>query len=115
MGVWSGIVGNSRSIYGSHRWNPPGRLLVAALLAAATPLGLAAERQHIVFTRNAPTRSGLFLADADGKNEGPLLPATSLDYMRRFRGTASGSSSRPSAAVQPTATGCIQTAWDLSV
>jgi TolB protein len=84
MGISSGIVGNSRSIYSSHRWNLPETLLVAALLITSTPLGLAAERPRIVFTRNAPARSGLFLADADGKNERPLLPATSLDYNASF-------------------------------
>ena len=32
------------------------------------------------FSRLSPTTSGLFLADADGKNEHPLLPASGLDY-----------------------------------
>lgn len=48
------------------------------------------ERPRIVFTRNAPTRSGLFLADADGKNERPSLPATSLDYNAWFSTDMSG-------------------------
>ena len=82
MGVSSRIGGGSS--FSSHRWNPPGILLVTALLITATPLGLAAERPRIVFTRNAPAHSGLFLADADGKNERPLLPATSLDYNASF-------------------------------
>ena len=61
-------------------WNVAG----AAFLAAAAPTGLAAERPRVVFTRNAPACSGLFLADADGKNERPLLPATRLDYNASF-------------------------------
>jgi len=56
---------------------------VAALLCA-TPLALATERPRIVFSRLAPTHVGLFLADADGKHERPLLPATSLDYNASF-------------------------------
>ena len=59
-----------------------------ALLAAAALLifrtCFAAERPRIVFSRLAPTHIGLFLADADGKNERPLLPATSLDYNASF-------------------------------
>src|SRR6266849_3975568 len=59
-------------------------LLLAALLLTTSALGLAAERQRIVFSRLAPARIGLFLADADGNNERPLLPATSLDYNASF-------------------------------
>jgi TolB protein len=84
MGVSSGLVGNSRSIYSAHLRNLPVTLLVAALLAAATPLSLATERPRIVFALNAPARSGLFLADADGKNERPLLLATGRDYNASF-------------------------------
>lgn len=83
MRVSSGIAGVPRSIYSSRRWNLTATLLIIALLAA-TQLGLAAERHHIVFTRNAPARSGLFLADADGKNERPLLPPIGLDYNASF-------------------------------
>jgi TolB protein len=72
--VPTSIGGNSMSNYSPHRRRVSRTLLVAALLVTATSLGLAAERPRIVFTRNAPTRSGLFLADADGKNERPLLP-----------------------------------------
>jgi TolB protein len=81
MGVSSRIGENSRSS-SSHQWYLPGTLLVAALLI--TVAGRAAGRPRVVFTRNAPARSGLFLADADGKNERPLLPATSLDYNASF-------------------------------
>ena len=45
--------------------------------AAKMPAG---ERPHIVFSRLAPDRSGLFVADADGKNERALLPMAGLDY-----------------------------------
>jgi hypothetical protein len=57
MGVSSRTAGDSRSSYSFRRLNLTGALLITALLAA-TPLGLAAERHHIVFTRNAPARSG---------------------------------------------------------
>jgi len=56
----------------------------AVLLIFTTVLGVAGERPHIVFSRLAPDRTGLFLADADGNNERPLLPATGLDYNASF-------------------------------
>ena len=55
-----------------------------ALLICSISLSLAAERPHIVFSRLAPSRSGLFLADADGSNERPLMPSTTLDYNASF-------------------------------
>ncbi len=64
--------------------NLPRTLLVVALLTSATMAGSAAERPRIVFSRLAPTRSGLFLADADRSKERPLLPATTLDYNASF-------------------------------
>jgi hypothetical protein len=64
------------------------RAFLAAALVLSTLLGFAADRPRIVFSRLAPTHVGLFLADADGKNERPLLPATSLDYNASF--TADG-------------------------
>jgi len=69
-----------------HRHGPNLRraFLAAALLISTTLLVLAADRPRIVFSRLAPTHIGLFLADADGKNERPLLPATSLDYNASF-------------------------------
>ncbi|HVP45724.1 MAG TPA: hypothetical protein VMT32_04045 [Bryobacteraceae bacterium] len=51
----------------------------AVLVASALPAG-AGERPQILFSRLAPERSGLFIADGDGNNERPLLPATGLDY-----------------------------------
>jgi len=62
----------------------PITFLAAALLISTMPLVIAADRPRIVFSRLAPTHIGLFLADADGKNERPLLPATSLDYNASF-------------------------------
>ena len=55
-----------------------------ALLMFAVTSGMAAERPHIVFSRLAPDHSGLFIADADGAHERPLLPATGLDYNASF-------------------------------
>ena len=58
--------------------------LLTFLFIAGMFRGQAAERPRIIFSRLAPTRIGLFLADADGKNERPLLPATGLDYNASF-------------------------------
>ena len=56
------------------------RIIYAVLaLAAGLPCG-ASERPQILFSRLAPERSGLFIADGDGTKERPLLPATGLDY-----------------------------------
>ncbi len=52
----------------------------AAIFLAAMSPGIAGERPHILFTRLAPERSGLFIADGDGTNERPLLGVTGLDY-----------------------------------
>jgi len=71
--------------YGRRGTGPRRRaLLAAALLMSTSLVGLAAQRPHIVFSRLAPTSSRLYLADADGKNERPLLPATGLDYNASF-------------------------------
>src|SRR5713226_1915040 len=43
-----------------------------------------ATRHRIAFTRIGPIRTGLFIADADGRNEKPVLPAESLDYNASF-------------------------------
>jgi TolB protein len=73
-----------KNLHGRLRPSLYGALLVTAFVIFTSLLGLAAERPHIVFSRLAPARSGLFLADADGKNERPLLPATGLDYNASF-------------------------------
>ena len=62
----------------------------AAALIMSTSTLLVADRPRIVFSRLAPTHVGLFLADADGKNERPLLPATSLITTLRFPPMANG-------------------------
>ena len=59
-------------------------LTSAAVLIFTMAPSIAAERPHIVFSRLGPDHSGLFIADADGKNERPLLPATGLDYNASF-------------------------------
>ena len=59
-------------------------LLAVALATAPAPQIRAADRPHIVFSRLAPDHTGLFTADADGNNERPLLPATTLDYNASF-------------------------------
>src|ERR1700730_9743963 len=59
-------------------------LLVSALMAAAAPHAIPGDRNRIVFNRLAPVRIGLFLSDADGRNERALLPATGLDYDASF-------------------------------
>ena len=47
-------------------------------------LAIAGEPARLQFTRIGPTRIGLFLASADGRNERALLPADSLDYNPSF-------------------------------
>lgn len=44
----------------------------------------AADSAHLDFSRIAPTRIGLFLANADGRNERALLPPDGLDYNPSF-------------------------------
>src|SRR5579872_928459 len=44
----------------------------------------AGEPARLLFSRLGPTQIGLFLANADGSNERPLLPADSLDYNASF-------------------------------
>jgi len=58
--------------------------LVSALLVTASSLAFADERPRIAFSRLQPTRIGLFVADAGGKNERSLLPASGLDYNPSF-------------------------------
>ena len=59
-------------------------ILLSALIVAASPQAIPGDRNRIVFNRLAPVRIGLFLADADGRNERPLLPAAGLDYDASF-------------------------------
>ena len=59
-------------------------LLLSALLVAASPQAFPDDKNRIVFSRLAPVRIGLFLSDADGRNERPLLPASNLDYDASF-------------------------------
>jgi TolB protein len=59
-------------------------ILLSALMVAASPQAIPGDRNRIVFNRLAPVRIGLFLSDADGRNERPLLPATGLDYDASF-------------------------------
>jgi TolB protein len=60
------------------------KVFVLAILLAALPIALPEDRRQIVFSRLGPTVTGLFLADPDGRNERPLLPATNLDYNASF-------------------------------
>jgi Tol biopolymer transport system component len=59
-------------------------ILLSALMFAASPQAIPGDRNRIVFNRLAPVRIGLFLADTDGRNERPLLPAAGLDYDASF-------------------------------
>ena len=55
-----------------------GRL--AVLLLAATSLLQANNTETIVFTRLGPSQTRLFVSNADGTAERPLLNADTLDY-----------------------------------
>jgi TolB protein len=59
-------------------------LVLSALLVAASTQAIPGDKNRIVFSRLAPVRTGLFLSDADGRNERPLLPANGLDYDASF-------------------------------
>jgi Tol biopolymer transport system component len=56
-------------------------LLVCLLIVEVATAG---EPARLQFSRVGPTRIGLFLADADGRNERALLPADGLDYNPSF-------------------------------
>ena len=64
-------------------WAGPlfGALMVAGLVFL-TLIVFAAEPSHVVFVRVGPTNIALFIADSDGNNERPVLPATSLALSR---------------------------------
>ena len=57
-------------------------LLLLCLLSLEPVAG--SEPAHLQFSRVGPTRIGLFLANADGRNERALLRADSLDYNPSF-------------------------------
>jgi TolB protein len=57
------------------------RLLLCLL---SLNLAMAGEPARLQFSRVGPTRIGLFLANADGRNERALLPADGLDYNPSF-------------------------------
>lgn len=56
-----------------------------ALICAVLPLAAAPAQNRVFFNRyHAPVGIGLFIADADGRNERPFIPATGLDYSPSF-------------------------------
>jgi Tol biopolymer transport system component len=57
-------------------------LLLLCLLSLK--VAIASEPARLQFSRIGPTRIGLFLGNADGRNECALLPADSLDYNPTF-------------------------------
>lgn len=67
-------------------------LVVAAFMVAMTfrcnstamTSAVKAGRHRIAFSRIGPIRTALFISDADGRNEKPLLPAEGLDYNASF-------------------------------
>jgi Tol biopolymer transport system component len=67
-------------------------LALAALVSSAGRRGTSNAPQaqakvtthRIAFNRIGPIRTGLFIADADGRNEKSVLPAESLDYNASF-------------------------------
>ena len=51
-------------------------LLMSVLVCAAQ----AAEKHKVLFNRYLIPDVGLFIADADGKNERPLVPHAEIEY-----------------------------------
>ena len=80
---------------------------ILALLTAVTIAG--PPPQRIFFTRvfPAPGELGLFIANADGTGEHPLLSPPDVDYDAAWSRTASGLRSHPSGMDRPTSTECI--------
>jgi TolB protein len=60
-----------------------GILLLCAVLVDSAPAAVP-HKDRIIFQQISPTSVGLFLSDADGQNERPLIPATSRDYNAAF-------------------------------
>ena len=56
----------------------------AADVPPATAPGATGPKDRVVFTEIAPLRSGVFISDADGRNERLLLQEVSLDYNASF-------------------------------
>lgn len=63
-------------------------LLATSLLSAAIPVLCAKER--ILLYRVGPAQSTLFIANADGSDERPLLPNSSSDYNASFSPDGTG-------------------------
>jgi len=63
-------------------------LLSAACIVFGSYLAVAGELNRVIHARLAPPCIGLFLANADGSNERPLLSADGMDYNPSFRPTA---------------------------
>src|SRR6266852_6850267 len=59
-------------------------LLSAACIVIGNYLAVAGELNRVIHARLAPPCIGLFLANADGSNERPLLPADGMDYNPSF-------------------------------
>lgn len=59
-------------------------LQAAACIVIGNYLAVAGELNRVIHARLAPPCIGLFLANADGSNERPLLPADGMDYNPSF-------------------------------
>jgi Tol biopolymer transport system component len=58
---------------------------VLVAICAVLPLAAAPAQNRVFFNRyHAPVRTAVFIADADGRNERPLVPAGGLDYSPSF-------------------------------
>ena len=76
-----------------------------AIAFLAITCSLYAEPIRIFFARMAPSKSTIFIANSDGKNERPLFDSNDLDYKPSWSPDARGSFSHLSEIVPPTCTG----------
>ena len=94
---------------------PPAHALPALLLLLVLAAPAAAEEKARIFVDQwSPTRSVLYIAEADGSDPRKLLAGSDRNYNASFsRTTASGWCSRPSATARPTSSACAPTvsAW----
>src|SRR5689334_21986710 len=57
---------------------------IVGIAGAMWAADLAPKRHRLLLSRLGPARTGLFIANADGSLERPLIPADGLDYDASF-------------------------------
>jgi len=81
------------------------RVLLATLLVSTSVLF---AKERILLYRIGPSQSTLFIANADGSDERPLLPNSGFDYNASFSADGKWIILPLSAAARPASTVCIR-------